>query len=227
MDRVARNEGGAAAARGAQARKDGDRGRARGTGERALALSFTHAPAPTLRSRVTHLGLLAANPIAVFVVGAYGVLWFLFERETFDWHAVATLAIWFMTLFIQRVGTATLKRFRRSSTNSCASRVMRAMNSRISMKRSPRKSSVIGPRNEGRTSDSARHRPRALAGRRPAQQERLEPAPAARALVEHSESKLDSGRVREDHGQGRGSGPRQRYQVLTSDTQVTGERQQP
>ena len=58
----------------------------------------------TLRSRVTHLGLLVANPIAVVVVGAYGLLWFLFERETFNWHAVATLAIWFMTLFIQRVG---------------------------------------------------------------------------------------------------------------------------
>jgi hypothetical protein len=52
----------------------------------------------TLRSHATHLGLLAANPIAVLVVGAYGVLWFLFERETFDWHAVAILAIWFMTL---------------------------------------------------------------------------------------------------------------------------------
>ena len=60
--------------------------------------------APTLRSRVTRLGLLAANPVAVLVVGAYGVLWFVFEPETLDWHAVATLAIWFMTLFIQRVG---------------------------------------------------------------------------------------------------------------------------
>ena len=58
----------------------------------------------TLRSRVTHLGLLAASPAAVLIVGAYGVSWFLFEPETFDWHAVATLAIWFMTLFIQRVG---------------------------------------------------------------------------------------------------------------------------
>src|ERR1700752_2973108 len=58
----------------------------------------------TIRSRVTHLGLFAASPTAVLIVGAYGVLWFLFERETFDWHAVATLAIWFMTLFIQRVG---------------------------------------------------------------------------------------------------------------------------
>ena len=26
----------------------------------------------------------------------------MFQRETFDWHAVATLATWFMTLVIQR-----------------------------------------------------------------------------------------------------------------------------
>ncbi len=65
---------------------------------------LTASASTTLRRRVTHLGLLVANPVAVLVVGAYGVLWFVFERETFDWHAVATLAIWFMTLFIQRVG---------------------------------------------------------------------------------------------------------------------------
>ena len=45
---------------------------------------------------------LAANPVAFFIVCAYGVLWFLFERETFNWHAIATLATWMMTLFIQR-----------------------------------------------------------------------------------------------------------------------------
>ena len=66
--------------------------------------SATVTKATTLRSRITRLGSLAANPVAVLVVGAYGVLWFTFERETLDWHAVATLAIWSMTLFIQRVG---------------------------------------------------------------------------------------------------------------------------
>ena len=28
--------------------------------------------------------------------------WLLFSFETFDWHAVATVATWVMTLFIQR-----------------------------------------------------------------------------------------------------------------------------
>jgi low affinity Fe/Cu permease len=30
-------------------------------------------------------------------------LWFIFDRNTLDWNAVATLAVWFMTLLIQRV----------------------------------------------------------------------------------------------------------------------------
>src|SRR5258705_11009376 len=32
----------------------------------------------------------------------YGVFWFVFEPTIFDWHAIATLAVWCMTLFIQR-----------------------------------------------------------------------------------------------------------------------------
>jgi hypothetical protein len=55
-----------------------------------------------LRHHFTQLGTLAANPVAFFIVCTYGVLWFLFERETFNWHAIATLATWMMTLFIQR-----------------------------------------------------------------------------------------------------------------------------
>ena len=55
-----------------------------------------------LKPHFTRLGTLAAHPIAFFIVFVYGVLWFLFERETFDWHGVATLATWTMTLFIQR-----------------------------------------------------------------------------------------------------------------------------
>jgi low affinity Fe/Cu permease len=42
--------------------------------------------------------------MAFLVVGAYGVLWFLFDRDTFNWSAVATLSVWLMTMFIQRVG---------------------------------------------------------------------------------------------------------------------------
>ena len=59
-------------------------------------------PMDWLRHHFTQLGTLAANPVAFFIVCAYGVLWFLFERETFNWHAIATLATWMMTLFIQR-----------------------------------------------------------------------------------------------------------------------------
>jgi low affinity Fe/Cu permease len=54
------------------------------------------------RRGLTGLGVLAANPLAFLIVAAYGVLWFLLERKTFDWHGIATLATWFMTLLIQR-----------------------------------------------------------------------------------------------------------------------------
>ena len=30
------------------------------------------------------------------------MFWFVFEPTTFDWHAIATLIVWTMTLFIQR-----------------------------------------------------------------------------------------------------------------------------
>jgi hypothetical protein len=32
----------------------------------------------------------------------YAVLWFIFDRASFNWHGVATLATWCMTLVIQR-----------------------------------------------------------------------------------------------------------------------------
>ena len=50
----------------------------------------------------TRLGALTAHPAALVIVAVYGILWFTFSRETFDFVAVATLAIWCMTLFIQR-----------------------------------------------------------------------------------------------------------------------------
>ena len=36
------------------------------------------------------------------VVGIYIVLWLIFDRESFNWHAVATIATLLMALFIQR-----------------------------------------------------------------------------------------------------------------------------
>ena len=53
---------------------------------------------------ITRYGVLVARPLAFVIVTAYGVGWFVFEPDSFNWHAVATLAIWYMTLLIQRVG---------------------------------------------------------------------------------------------------------------------------
>jgi len=50
----------------------------------------------------TAVGNLTSHPAAFFVVLLYGIFWFLFEPSTFDWHAIATLIVWTMTLFIQR-----------------------------------------------------------------------------------------------------------------------------
>jgi low affinity Fe/Cu permease len=58
---------------------------------------------PFLRRQITRYGVLVAHPLAFLVVLTYGALWLVFERRTFDFHAVATLGVWFMTLFIQRV----------------------------------------------------------------------------------------------------------------------------
>ena len=54
------------------------------------------------RQLLTQLGRLAAHPTAFLVVAAYALAWFVFKRETLDWHGIATLATWCMTLFIQR-----------------------------------------------------------------------------------------------------------------------------
>ncbi len=56
----------------------------------------------TAPSILTRFGTFSANPFAFLTVVVYGALWFVFQRETFDWHGVATLATWMMTLFIQR-----------------------------------------------------------------------------------------------------------------------------
>ena len=55
-----------------------------------------------IRRMITQLGVYSASPVAFGVLLAYAALWFLFERSTLDWHAIATLATWFMTLVIQR-----------------------------------------------------------------------------------------------------------------------------
>ena len=42
------------------------------------------------------------RPSVDLIVFAYVAAWLVFEPETFDWHGIATIVVWIMTLFIQR-----------------------------------------------------------------------------------------------------------------------------
>src|SRR3954468_6832872 len=55
-----------------------------------------------MRHLITRLGVYTASPFAFGILFCYAALWLVFEPRTFDWHAIATLATWFMTLVIQR-----------------------------------------------------------------------------------------------------------------------------
>jgi low affinity Fe/Cu permease len=55
-----------------------------------------------IRSSLTRLGELTATPAAFGVLIAFFWLWLIFDRASFDWHAVATCATLAMTLFIKR-----------------------------------------------------------------------------------------------------------------------------
>lgn len=51
---------------------------------------------------LTRLGVWTARPSAFVIVFIYVAVWLAFSTETFNWHAGATVATWFMTLLIQR-----------------------------------------------------------------------------------------------------------------------------
>jgi low affinity Fe/Cu permease len=55
-----------------------------------------------IRHALTTLGVSSAHPFAFLVVLIYGASWYALEPDTFNWHGIATLATWCMTLFIQR-----------------------------------------------------------------------------------------------------------------------------
>src|ERR1700691_1705591 len=59
-------------------------------------------PPPATKHWTTHVGQAAGHPATFIIVMVYALLWLAFDRTTFDWNAVATLAVWIMTLFIQR-----------------------------------------------------------------------------------------------------------------------------
>jgi low affinity Fe/Cu permease len=56
----------------------------------------------SIRELLTRLGVMAAHPGAFGILIVYALLWLIFDRDSFDWHASATLIVWFMTLLIQR-----------------------------------------------------------------------------------------------------------------------------
>src|ERR1700759_3055107 len=70
------------------------------TGNRlAGSLDPSNRPGPHWTTR---LGEAAAHPAAFAVVLVYALAWLVFDRERFDFNAVATLIVWVMTLFISR-----------------------------------------------------------------------------------------------------------------------------
>jgi low affinity Fe/Cu permease len=56
----------------------------------------------SLRHLLTGLGVLSARPIAFVIFLTYAGAWIAFGEKFPDWHSIATLATWAMTLFIQR-----------------------------------------------------------------------------------------------------------------------------
>jgi low affinity Fe/Cu permease len=50
---------------------------------------------------LTEIGVLTARPVAFVVFALYVLAWLVFGHGL-EWHMVATLATWFMTLVIQR-----------------------------------------------------------------------------------------------------------------------------
>lgn len=55
-----------------------------------------------IRKFLTLLGTIAASPWAFSTVAVYALLWLIFDTASFNWHGIATLATWSMTLMIQR-----------------------------------------------------------------------------------------------------------------------------
>lgn len=98
-----------------------------------------------VRDRLTRLGVLSSRPAAFFVVLGYGVLWLFFVRDTFDWHAIATLATWMMTISSSEPSTVTHRRSMRSSIISWNASMLRMARWLGSIKCSPRTSSGSGP----------------------------------------------------------------------------------
>jgi low affinity Fe/Cu permease len=51
---------------------------------------------------LTRVGTLLAHPSAFLIVACYVAAWIVLSPNTLEWHSIATIATWLMTLFIQR-----------------------------------------------------------------------------------------------------------------------------
>ena len=58
-------------------------------------------PNPISRA-LTEAGTLTSRPQAFLIVLVYVAAWLIFDPDSLNWHAAATVATWIMTLFIQR-----------------------------------------------------------------------------------------------------------------------------
>lgn len=55
-----------------------------------------------IRELLTTFGTLTSRPGAFLILAGFTAGWLIFEPRTLDWHGVATLVTWAMTLLIQR-----------------------------------------------------------------------------------------------------------------------------
>jgi low affinity Fe/Cu permease len=99
-----------------------------------------------IRHSLTTLGVLTAHPIAFGIVGAYAILWLIFQPHTFDWHAVAVLSTWFMTLLIQRAEHRDTQAIHAKLDELLRSMKRRGPSSASSTRKSRRRSSASGRR---------------------------------------------------------------------------------
>lgn len=51
---------------------------------------------------LTSLGGFLAHPAALVALGLFGLAWWIFEPESMDWHAAATLLTLAMAMIIER-----------------------------------------------------------------------------------------------------------------------------
>jgi low affinity Fe/Cu permease len=51
---------------------------------------------------LTSLGAATAHPFAFLILAGYVAAWIALSPHSLDWHSVATIATWSMTLLIQR-----------------------------------------------------------------------------------------------------------------------------